>query len=251
MSENFLDTLKDGKGYVLSALNKKDLNTFRKIIEKSWINTISKKYPNYKKIFLNEKIFNYHKNSHKISHAEIWSKKSRTLSAKDVSEIKKITFFKDLQKKFSKLKLSDEEKIGHGIIVYRIVRPNIRKDIGPLHSDKWFWDIDKKDLRRNYDIPKGYKKIRIWFSLYANKNYGFKLVPYSQNKDYKFKKIYKDGRYKPIFNAKDYNLRPLTIDSTPGNIVIFNDNLIHGGKINKSNKTRVSAELTLFLKEYK
>ena len=249
MFENIINTIENDKGYLTSKLSNQDLKKIRKIVEKSWITTISKKYPNLKKTFLKGKIYNYHKNASRIDHSNIWTKKERTLSKSDVKKIKNLNFYKKIKKNFKSLVISDEEKIGHGIINYRIVRPNIKKDVGPLHSDRWFWEIDKKDKRRNYKIPTKSKKFRIWLSLYCHKNYGFKLVPFSQNKKFKFKKAFKHGRYKPIFKAKDYNLKPKAINSDSGNFIIFNDNLIHGGKINKSKKTRVSMEFTLFAKE--
>ena len=38
------------------------------------------------------------------------------------------------------------------------------------------------------------------------------------------------------------------INTKPGNIILFNDNLIHGGALNTGKNTRVSTEFTLLVK---
>ena len=41
------------------------------------------------------------------------------------------------------------------------------------------------------------------------------------------------------------------LNTEPGDSVVFNDNLIHGGAINKGLKCRVSVEFTMLIKEIK
>ena len=246
--KNFLNQIDNKKGYEIFKMKKNDLKLLRTIVENHWIKQIKKTYPDLSDIFVQGRIFNYHKYAKQIDHSKIWTKSCRTLAAKNLSEIKKLSFFLTFKRYFKKIKFSDEEKNGYGIINWRIVRPNCKKDLGPLHSDKWFWDIDKSK-KRNYKIPIGMRKVRCWISLWSHKKYGFKLVPYSQNKIFNYKVEHRHGRNKPVFNEKKFNIKPISIDSTPGNLIMFNDNLIHGGCLNNSKQTRVSMEFTLFVNQ--
>ena len=47
-----------------------------------------------------------------------------------------------LSKIFGKFSISDENNIGYGELVWRLVRPNKKDDVGPIHCDKWFWDLN-------------------------------------------------------------------------------------------------------------
>ena len=171
--------------------------------------------------------------------------KKHILKKDSVLKIKQLFFFKELEGIFGPIELSDEENIGYEIMVWRLVRPFIKDDVGPLHSDRWFWDIDKSN--RNYEIPKNKRKIRCWISLYSNQFEGWRGVPNSQGKKFEYDIEYRDDRKKPIFNESKYKLSPIAIDSTPGNIIIFNDGMLHGGCLNKSDYMRISLEFTMFV----
>ena len=49
---------------------------------------------------------------------------------------------------FGKFSISDENKLGYGELVWRLVRPNKKDDVGPIHCDKWFWDLNPKIMFR-------------------------------------------------------------------------------------------------------
>ena len=72
-----------------------------------------------------------------------------------------------------------------------------------------------------------------------------KSISLKINFDYEFK----DGENKPIFLPEKNNLKLLKLNSKPGTLVIFHDNLLHGGCVNHSDFTRTSIEFTIFTKK--
>ena len=63
--------------------------------------------------------------------------------------------------------------------------------------------------------------------------------------DINWEGIFKHGIMKPILLDKESSLNMTLINTLPGETVIFNDNLLHGGALNKGLNTRVSAEFTI------
>ena len=63
-----------------------------------------------------------------------------------------------------------------------------------------------------------------------------KVNKYNHNNSRLFKK-----KYLKNFSEKRFALKK-------GNVIIFNQNLIHGGAINNGNKTRISVEIRIFNK---
>ena len=119
---------------------------------------------------------------------------------------------------------------------FRIARPKKKSDVAKEHIDSY------NDLK-NYFFT-------IWIPLIGfNKKYSLKIYPkthrldhskevnkYNHNNSRLFKK-----KYLKNFSEKRFALKK-------GNVIIFNQNLIHGGAINNGNKTRISVEIRIFNK---
>ena len=133
----------------------------------------------------------------------------------------------------------DDQNLGYGVMNCRIVRPNRKKDITPLHADKWFWFNRKTNKLQKNSIMKNKKRIRCWISIWGHKLYGLKVAEYSQ---LYYKNI---GLIKSKKNA--LSKKTLPVNSTPGNAIIFNESLIHTGCLNSFNKTRISLEFSMFV----
>ena len=58
---------------------------------------------------------------------------------------------------------------------------------------------------------------------------------------------FRDGIYKPIFDSSTIQTKPVLANVCPGEMLIFDDNLLHGGAINYGSSTRVSLEFTLII----
>ena len=73
---------------------------------------------------------------------------------------------------------SDEDSIGRPEIYWRLVRPNKLNDVGPLHADSWFWNLNNK---------KKDKRFKLWVPIHCEiNNTGFRYVPNSHVKKWKY-----------------------------------------------------------------
>lgn len=233
-------------GYSLDlVLESEELNFFRKEIEAQWLREMTKVDPRNQEQFRTNGIKNYHKVSRFIDHNAVWNKSNRLLPQETVQQIKKLNFMNKLREIFGNFKISDiaydnEIKKDQEEIYWRLVRPEVDSDVGPLHTDKWFHEILELDKKIFTD---SYSTVKIWIPIYCEpgKN-GLLIVPNSHNKKWKYSKKLVNGIPKPIFEDV---ANPILLNTKPGNLVIFNENLLHAGSKNKGNETRVSVEITI------
>ena len=74
------------------------------------------------------------------------------------------------------------------------------------------------------------------------------IEPESQKRqDIKFKAEIRHGIKKPVLLTSPDKINAKLVDTNLGDVIIFDDNLIHGGAINNGLKTRVSLEFTLVI----
>ena len=229
-------------------LNNEDLVLFRKCIESQYLEVISGLEFPTNEIIAGKGIENYHEVSELVDHNHLWNKKNRCLPVESVSKIKATNFFVKLKNIFGDFKISDiaydQIKIsGVEEIYWRLVRPGVPTDVGSLHADKWFHDVLGF---QDTIIPKNITTVKIWIPIYCEpgKN-GLLLVRDSHLKKWKYSfTINNNGQPRPVFEDK---AEAELINTPPGNVLIFNDGLLHGGAVNKGAKTRVSVEITLLL----
>jgi len=135
--------------------------------------------------------------------------------------------------------ITDEENLGYPNVYWRIVRSNQSNDVGPVHADKWFWDLG------DATTPAKYERTKTWLPLLQDDRFPSLLIlPGSQKIDYPYEcRIDKFGRRKPIFH-NDFVLRSMVpAPVSVGEAIIFHDRLLHGGRTTGS--LRVSMEWTL------
>ena len=75
---------------------------------------------------------------------------------------------------------------------------------------------------------------------------GFKFVPNSHKQEWDYTYELKDEKFKPIPKLEESKINPIKFIGKPGDIIVFNDKLLHGGYTTPY-KTRVSLEFTLKL----
>ena len=246
MSKSFKDHFKaveEKEGFSDGILNKNDLALFRDIIYKNYQNNLKANGINDNQL-LSLPITDYHTFSDNIDHGAIWNKLSRILNPSEYKKMLTSDFFIQLHNELGELVISDEEDVGYPEIYYRLVRPKPYVDVGPLHADKWFWDLG------HGSAPDGVKRKRIkfWFSLWnSNNDTGFRFVKGSHLKNFKYTSEIRDGFAKPVFNERAVSLDITHFQGKPGSFIIFNDKLLHGG-YSTDQSTRVSFEFTLFAK---
>ena len=225
-----------------------ELDLFKKAIYAQWISKISTIYPEISKKIKKEKlnIIDYHKICSHIEHSKIWSKKSRILSNSFYDAFKKFQFFNKLKDIFGDIDISDEEDLGYGNIYWRLVRPFQNSDVGPLHRDSWFWDLNKNFPKPNYRFT----RVKVWIAIETELGKNGLLVENESHKrnNIKWQGNFKDGIMKPILIEKEEKFDTKLLNTLPGDTILFNDDLLHGGALNRGINTRVSTEFTLLVR---
>jgi hypothetical protein len=125
-------------------------------------------------------------------------------------------------------------------IYFRIVRPKMENDIGPLHCDSWFNQL------YNVPTPNG-NSFKTWISIYSEpgKN-GLMVVPKSHNSLWNFRKNETNDGPRPFPAFEESNLNKVLVETNPGDAIIFPCTLLHGGAVNQGRLPRVSMEITFF-----
>lgn len=241
MREKILNALDCGPGFYILSLLRPDLDLITLLIKKNYQDILRSAYPNQYENISKTPMENYHLLNSPL-HGDILGKSARLFSEKDVEIFKSTIFYSSLVTIFPELKITNEDNERPEEIYWRLVRPNIPTDIGPLHADEWFWDLEGNE------IPSGTRRIKLWFSIINEpaKN-GFRLINGSQKKKFSYQGELRNGKIKPV-NCIDLELdKDLEIINTqPGDCIIFHDSLIHGGAAGGS-ATRVSFEFTILV----
>ena len=176
-----------------------------------------------------------------------WPKISRVLPPNFAQWFLSTTYIEKLRKIYGKIIITDEESLGYPNIYWRLVRPNIPRDVGALHRDAWFWEIDK--LNGKYFPPN--KRIKSWISINveSGKN-GLLVIPRSHKEDeIKWELYNKDGKQKPKLSTPINEKKKTLLKTQNNTVILFDDKLIHGGSENNGQSTRVSLEFTIFLEK--
>ena len=244
--------LPNDKGYSLeNKINEKELDIFKIAITNQWLDKIEEINPvlasKIKKDLIS--IQEYHKISHLLKHSEIWSKSSRVLPEEFALWFIKSDFARSLSEKYGEFYISDEDNLGWPNIYWRLVRPHEKGDIGPLHRDSWFWE-----LNNDFPVPKyDFYRLKVWLPIFTEIGLnGLLLEPFSQKRDdIEWSGEKRHGINKPKLISPLSKFNPKLIDAIPGNSIVFNDKLIHGGALNKGSKCRVSVEFTMIIKDKK
>lgn len=185
----------------------------------------------------------YHLISDEIDHAKLLSKKGRILPKRIVDAFKEMSFFDYLRRTMGPYYLSDEEDVGHEQVCFRIVRPNRREDVGSLHRDAWFWD------HYGFHQPEGIARGKVWVAVSGDPDRaGLLLAPGSQSKPAPYRTETVNGKlgFVPDFDTETIGLQRYC--GGLGEPIMFNYNTLHVGSLNRSEKCRVSFEITVMFK---
>jgi len=128
-------------------------------------------------------------------------------------------------------------------IYWRLVRPHEPSDVGPLHADRWFWDLG------DGTTPAGRERLKVWIAIVAEPGLsGLRGVPGSHLRDWRYHGETRDGKTKPQIDEDETELNPQLLPTGAGDAVVFHDRLLHGGAVGSGLLTRVSIEFTMFVK---
>jgi hypothetical protein len=229
-------------------LRPEELTELRRLSTQAWLDVIGKAAPEKKAEFEKVGIENYHKLSHLLDHANIWTTHTRTFDKPAVDIICSFGLFNFLKAEFPNYVISSAMPpygdLGRPRINWRLVRPGDGTDIGPIHADYWFHAV----LDDWTGEPGPTVKLKIWIPICLEEGMtGFSFVPGSHLRRYPFRRVHVgDGNFKPDLSEADLD-RPLqTLSTPPGTAVMFNYNLVHrGANSGRATRTRVSMELTI------
>ena len=116
-----------------------------------------------------------------------------------------------------------------------------------INRDSWFWALNEDFPKPDFDFT----RIKVWIAIETEPNKSGLMIEKDSHlrKDIIWGGELRDGINKPVISSdnKEFNMK--IIATKPGDTLIFNDDLIHGGALNTSNKTRVSIEFTLICKK--
>ncbi len=226
-----------------------ELELFRQLIRDQWLRVIDEAHPELTKEAEALGIDRYHRISDRMNHRRLWTKTNRILSQSSVDKIKPLPFIAKLKEEFGPFSISDiydiKQHFGEQEIYWRLVRPNQPSDVGSLHRDSWFHD----SFNDGYGMfPEGTVTVKVWIPIYCEPGKsGLAIVAGSHFQQWKYHLEMHNGAAKPILDEDLSTINAKLIPTEPGNMLIFNENVLHGGVVNQGEKTRVSAEITMVL----
>ena len=138
--------------------------------------------------------------------------------------------------------ITDEEGLGFPNIYIRLVRGNKSEDVGPIHADKWFWDLGKMPF------PRSHHRVKIWAPLMQDdKSPALKILPGSHQMDFEYQgRLGEDNKFRPVFNSEHLEHALVKAPVRVGECIAFHDSLLHGGAVGAVD--RVSVEFTLAMR---
>ena len=167
----------------------------------------------------------------------------RMFDAESVDRWKAHEFCRRLFTEDASLFISDEENLGYPNIYWRLVRAGSASDVGPVHADYWFWDLG------HGSIPPGYRRVKTWIPLRQDQDHvGLSIGPGTHRMDFPYEKVFKDGKYKPVFERGPVEHLLIPSPVRVGQAVVFHDRLLHGGEVSPR-ELRLSMELTWVMRD--
>ena len=138
--------------------------------------------------------------------------------------------------------ITDEENLGYPNVYIRVVRALRNEDVGPMHADKWFWDLG------SLPFPETHRRLKVWAPLLQDDaKPALKIYPGSHTMTFDYQgQIRSDGKIRPILNSADISRCVVRAPVKVGECIVFHDSLLHGGAVDNSN--RISVEFTLAIK---
>lgn len=174
---------------------------------------------------------------------KVKSKSFRMFDAESATRWMQHEFCRGLFAEDPSLFISDEENLGHPNIYWRLVRAGSATDVGPVHADHWFWDLG------HGSIPPGCRRVKMWVPLRQDpRHVGLSIGPGTHRMHFEYEKVFKDGKFKPVFarGPVEHLLVPAPV--RVGQAVVFHDRLLHGGEVSPD-ELRLSMELTWVMRD--
>jgi hypothetical protein len=229
--------LTEGPGYCLDRLTPGELAMVRQITTRQYLERLAVLAPDLVGRAAREGIDNYHTLPVPFAHSRAWPKETRLLPSRHQEDFTAMGFFRRVEEEFGPVMIS------HGELNWRLVRPRQPSDVGPVHQDRWFWDGGYGTM------PPGYGRFKVWVAVHTEPGAnGLKVRPDSHKEPgwgHHFEE--RDGVLKPVLDEDERELNLVLLPLAPGDILMFHDDLLHGGCVNQGRHCRVSVELTILV----
>jgi hypothetical protein len=235
-----LAELEEGPGFCFDRLGLAELETIRALITAQYLERIAALQPSLLPAAREHGIARYHELPIGFDHGASWPKATRLLDPRHVADFTRMAFFRRLRDQ-----LGPSAIISHDELNWRLVRPHQPGDVGPLHADRWFWDAGYGSM------PCGYGRFKIWMAIHTEPGAnGLCIKPHSHRQEWKHHFEERDGVRKPVFDEDPAGISMELLEMSPGDLVLFHDDLLHGGIVNRGKTCRVSLELTVLYVEH-
>jgi hypothetical protein len=231
--------LTDGPGYCLDCrLTPAELGSVRAMIARQYMERMARLAPDLAEQARAAGVENYHTLPIPFDHGASWPKETRLLPRNCLAEFVQMDFYRRIEDQFGPAAISHDE------LNWRLVRPDRQEDVGPVHLDKWFWDGGYGRM------PAGHDRFKVWIAVFTEaRANGLLVKPFSQRTpDWKHHFELRDGVHKPVLDERLSDLHLQLLPLRPGEMVLFHDDLLHGGAVNHGRKCRVSVELTILFR---
>jgi hypothetical protein len=245
-SDAIVNQILHSPGYSASLrLSVEDLDLFRALINEQWLARIAQVHPQLQDEARSLGLMNYHQLSNRLEHEKLWPKEHRILDQSAVEALKRTAFFNQLHTIFGSFTIAEgfygsTHVAGLEEIYWRLVRPEMASDVGPLHADCWFHEMI--NMKGKAFAPDAFT-LKIWIPILSEPGRnGLLMVADSHTREWKHSTRWIDGQPKPQF---DDVAEAFLVPTEPGNMLIFHERTLHGGALNRGQHTRVSAEITL------
>jgi hypothetical protein len=232
-----LSEINDGPGFCLDELAPSELELVRGAITEQYSERIRKLQPDLADFARQRGIAKYHTLPIEFDHATAWPKSTRLLNAAYVADFSRMGFFRRIRQQ-----VGPSATISHDELNWRLVRPREPGDVGPAHADKWFWDAGY-----GYgSMPDGFDRFKVWIAIHTEPGAnGLCVKPGSHRRSWKHHFEMRDGVRKPVIDEDPESLAMDLLPLGAGQMVMFHDELLHGGVVNRGSNCRVSLELTV------
>ena len=177
-------------------------------------------------------------------HGLLLSKRNRALSQAAIREIRQMSAFDYFHEIFGeKFHVCGGESFVEDEIMFRVVRPNRREDVGTLHADDWFW--------RHFGqaCPPGMHRAKFWTLVCGDpQTSGLRLAPRSHQLHATCQVIQQGNKliFEPNVDWRDIDLH-LYVGKV-GEPLLFNNETLHVGSLNPGPHTRISFEGTIIFR---
>lgn len=235
---SILRELYEGSGYTLEGLSAEELAQVREFITAQYLERLGRLQPDLVGPAREAGLAHYHTLPIRFDHATSWPKETRLLDARHVADFSRMGFFDRIR-----AEVGPSAVISHDELNWRLVRPGRAEDIGPVHADKWFWDAGY-----GYgSMPPGYDRFKIWIAVHTEPGVNGLTVKPDSHRSTRWKHHFeiKGGVRKPVLDEDETSLNMQLLPLKAGQMVLFHDELLHGGALNRGCECRVSIELTV------